>query len=163
MKRERTYCVTVMFCSIVCSRGVGHIRQLYPWDNWPDRDAKQVRRHFEERARSQVRDTTNQLVFPISAPNPDCHHTPRCPLVHERLCNHHPVPQHLSVYASVTFFPTHTYTGAHMTFRFLSWALSDPALPRMQFPEARTNVDQEEIPIPINPFPINLNIFRDRY
>lgn len=162
MKRERTYCVTVMFCSIVCSRGVGHIRQLYPWDNWPDRDAKQVRRHFEERARSQVRDTTNQLVFPIWAPNPDCHHTPRCPLVHERLCNHHPVPQHLSVTPLLHFF-RHTRTQAHT---WHSDFFPEPfliQLPRMQFPEARTNVDQEEIPIPINPFPINLNIFRDRY
>lgn len=43
-----------VLCSVL-SRGVGHIRQLYPRDNWPDRDAKQVWRHFEERARSQVR------------------------------------------------------------------------------------------------------------
>jgi len=58
-----------VLCSVLL-RGVGHIRQLYPWDNWPDRDAKQVRRHFEERARSQVRDTTNQLVSPIWIPVP---------------------------------------------------------------------------------------------
>lgn len=58
-----------VLCSVLL-RGVGHIRQLYPWDNWPDRDAKQVRRHFEERARSQVRDTTNQLASPIWVPVP---------------------------------------------------------------------------------------------
>lgn len=60
-------CHTSVLMRVLCSvlsRGVGHIRQLYPRDNWPDRDAKQVWRHFEERARSQVRDTANQLAFP---------------------------------------------------------------------------------------------------
>jgi len=75
-KAKVNYCqpfYTSVLMRVLCSvllRGVGHIRQLYPWDNWPDRDAKQVRRHFEERARSQVRDTTNQLVSPIWIPVP---------------------------------------------------------------------------------------------
>lgn len=67
-------CHTSVLMRVLCSvllRGVGHIRQLYPWDNWPDRDAKQVRRHFEERARSQVRDTTNQISFPDLISSPD--------------------------------------------------------------------------------------------
>lgn len=66
-QKQNHYCqlykyidASVVFCSITWC--IGHIRQLYPWDNWPDRDAKQVRRHFEERARSQVRDTTNELA-----------------------------------------------------------------------------------------------------
>lgn len=62
-----------VLCSVLL-RGVGHIRQLYPRDNWPDRDAKQVWRHFEERARSQVRDTTKPISFPDLSPGPDYHH-----------------------------------------------------------------------------------------
>lgn len=78
-------CHTSVLMRVLCSvlsRGVGHIRQLYPRDNWPDRDAKQVWRHFEERARSQVRDTANQLAFPswvtFRSPNycQTAHHCP---------------------------------------------------------------------------------------
>ena len=87
-------CHTSVLMRVLCSvlsRGVGHIRQLYPRDNWPDRDAKQVWRHFEERARSQVRDTANQLAFPSWV-------TFRSPNYYYQNCSHPPPPPQFLVY-----------------------------------------------------------------